>query len=275
MDLAKPVGLKLRVLSSELDTKSILTIKGKEIGGKEKLVIAGPCAIESFEQMRTIAASLCDNGVYVLRGGAFKPRTSPYSFQGLRHDGIKLMHDVVEEFGMISISEMVDTALADLFHNYIDIIQIGSRNMQNFELLKVAGQMGKPIFLKRGFMATLEEFLNAAEYIIHHGNSRIILCERGIRTFETFTRNTLDIAGIVLLKRYTRFPVFADISHALGRKDIAPEIAKAVLVAGADGLMLEVHQNPQSAKSDNFQQLTLKEFTMLKKNIKPYLHAKD
>ncbi len=271
MDLVKPDGLKLRVLSSGNAEKTIISCKGREIGGREKIVIAGPCAIESAEQMRTIADSLCKNGVFVLRGGAFKPRTSPYSFQGMRQEGVKLMHEVVEEFGMISISEMVDTALADLFHKYIDIIQIGSRNMQNFELLKIAGQMGKPIFLKRGFMATLEEFLNAAEYVVHHGNSQIMLCERGIRTFETFTRNTLDIAGMVLLKRYTRFPVFADISHALGRKDIAQEIASAVLVAGADGLMVEVHQEPESAQSDNFQQLSLQEFSILKDNITPYL----
>jgi 3-deoxy-7-phosphoheptulonate synthase len=272
MYLETPQHLNLKIIRQLESPTRTIRIRDVVIGDGQKVLIAGPCAVESESQLHTIASRLTQAGVRILRGGAYKPRTSPYAFQGMREQGIYLLANVARIYNMVTISEMVDTRLADFFNDYIDIIQIGSRNMQNYELLKVAGQMNKPIFLKRGYMATVEETLNAAEYLLINGNQNIILCERGIRTFETSTRNTLDLAGMVLLKRYTSLPVFVDVSHALGRKDILPEISKAVLATDCDGLMMEVHHDPAQARSDADQQLTLDEFLILKDEIDQFLN---
>lgn len=271
MDLNKPLGMSLQVLRTPEKQQTVIKFGDLCVGGHGKVIMAGPCAVESYTQLDTVASFLKQYGVQVLRGGAYKPRTSPYSFQGLRKQGVKILHEVATKHSMLSISEMLDTSFRSLFEKYIDIIQIGSRNMQNFELLKLVGKMNKPVFLKRGFMATLEEYLYAAEYIMLQGNSQVMLCERGIRTFETYTRNTLDLAGMVLLKKYTHLPVIVDVSHSLGRKDIISEVTKAVLAAGADGIMIEVHNNPAVAKSDKFQQLSLDEFVGFRQEIAKFV----
>lgn len=244
---------------------SVFDIKGIQFG-LAPLLIAGPCSIESYEQLDTIARSLSSAGVRVLRGGAFKPRTSPYSFQGLGVEGLKMLQEIGKTYGMVTVSEITSEKDLDSAE-YIDIIQIGSRNMQNFSLLKAVGRSGRPVLLKRGFMCTLEEFLLAAEYIYSTGNAEIILCERGIRTFETSTRFTLDIGAIALLKKETHLPVIVDISHSLGRKDIIQPVAKAVLASGIDGIMVEVHNDPAHALSDAKQQLTLEEFNELRNSL--------
>lgn len=224
------------------------------------MMIAGPCSVESRDQLMTVAFALKNAGVTVLRGGAFKPRTSPYDFQGLGLEGLKIMKEVADETGMVTISEIMSPSQIDIAARYIDIFQIGARNMQNFDLLKAVGQSGHPVLLKRGLSATLEEFILAAEYILHGGNDRVMLIERGIRTFEKWTRNTLDISAVPLLKQETHLPVYVDVSHATGRKDILLSCAKAALAAGADGIMVEVHPNPQAALSDAKQQINIDEF---------------
>lgn len=224
-------------------------------------LIAGPCAIEDEQQMETVAAALSAQGVKYIRGGAFKPRTSPYSFQGLGFDGLKMMRTIADRHHLKIVSEIMTPRQLENAGPLIDIIQIGARNMYNYDLLKELGHCQKPILLKRGLSATIEEFMLAAEYIAQEGNNQIILCERGIRTFERATRNTLDISAVPLLKNQTSLPVMVDISHAAGRKDLLQPLAKAALAAGADGLMLEVHPWPAGALSDAQQQLDLTEFT--------------
>jgi 3-deoxy-7-phosphoheptulonate synthase len=223
-------------------------------------MIAGPCSIESRDQLSTVVNAMNIEGVNVLRGGAFKPRTSPYDFQGLGEEGLKIMKEVADKAGMVSICEVLSPSHIELASPYIDILQIGARNMQNFELLKAAGQAQKPVLLKRGFAATLEEFLLAAEYILYHGNDQVMLIERGIRTYEKWTRNTLDISAVPILKLETHLPIFVDVTHSTGRKDIMLACAKAALAAGADGIMVEVHPNPQAALSDAKQQMDIGEF---------------
>lgn len=242
---------------------TLVQVNGTTIGGEAQVMIAGPCSVESYEQLRTVAAALKQSGVTIMRGGAFKPRTSPYDFQGLGIDGLKMLKEVGDEFGLATISEIVHPDHIELAGQYIDIIQIGARNMQNFELLKAAGQARIPVLLKRGIAATLEEFVHAAEYIAVNGNDRILLIERGIRTYEKWTRNTLDISAVPLLKQETHLPVLVDISHSTGRKDILLPCAKAALAAGADGLMVEVHPDPQTALSDAAQQLDIPQFEQL------------
>ncbi|WP_059053719.1 bifunctional 3-deoxy-7-phosphoheptulonate synthase/chorismate mutase [Paenibacillus senegalimassiliensis] len=242
---------------------TLIQVKGTTIGGAAQVMIAGPCSVESYEQLRTVAAALKQSGVTIMRGGAFKPRTSPYDFQGLGIDGLKMLKEVGDEFGLATISEIVHPDHIELAGQYIDIIQIGARNMQNFELLKAAGQAQIPVLLKRGIAATLEEFVHAAEYIAVNGNDRILLIERGIRTYEKWTRNTLDISAVPLLKQETHLPVLVDISHSTGRKDILLPCAKAALAAGADGIMVEVHPDPQTALSDAAQQLDIPQFEQL------------
>lgn len=226
-------------------------------------IIAGPCSVENELMMDTTAKKLSELGVKFLRGGAYKPRTSPYDFQGLKEEGLKILHDVAKKYGLIAVSEIVDTKHIDTMIKYVDVLQIGSRNMHNFELLKEVGRSKHSVLLKRGMCATVEEFKLAAEYIACEGNPNIIMCERGIRTFETTTRNTLDIACAAILKKETKLPVIVDLSHSLGRKDIIKEVAQAVIALGIDGLMIEVHCNPQIALSDSFQQLNLVEFEKL------------
>jgi 3-deoxy-7-phosphoheptulonate synthase/chorismate mutase len=253
---------KSRLLVSR-DHKSedtIINIKQAVIGGSSHMLIAGPCSVESRDQIVRVASALKKAGLTVLRGGAFKPRTSPYDFQGLGEEGLKIMKDVADEFGLVTISEIMSPAQIDTADRYIDIFQIGARNMQNFDLLKVVGQTKKPILLKRGLSATLKEFMLAAEYILHQGNDQVMLIERGIRTFETATRNTLDISAVPILKLETHLPVLVDVSHSTGRKDILLPCAKAALAAGADGIMVEVHPNPPAALSDAKQQVNIDEF---------------
>ncbi|AIE59904.1 bifunctional 3-deoxy-7-phosphoheptulonate synthase/chorismate mutase [Bacillus methanolicus MGA3] len=239
---------------------TIINIKQAVIGGFSHTLIAGPCSVESREQLVTVASVLKKAGLTVLRGGAFKPRTSPYDFQGLGEEGLKIMKDVADEIGLVTISEIMSPTQIDTAARYIDIFQIGARNMQNFDLLKAVGQTKKPILLKRGLSATLEEFMLAAEYILHQGNDRVMLMERGIRTFEKATRNTLDISAVPILKQETHLPVLVDVTHSTGRKDILLPCAKAALAAGADGIMVEVHPNPPAALSDAKQQVNIDEF---------------
>lgn len=238
------------------------------IGGGEPVIIAGPCAVENLEQMLTVVEGLSHLGITILRGGAFKPRTSPYSFQGLGLEGLKIMREAADRYGMKVVSEVMSAEHLEWAEDYVDMIQIGARNMQNFELLKEAGHCKKPVLLKRGLAATLEELVLAAEYIYARGNTQIVLCERGIRTFEHWTRNTLDLSAVPILKLKTHLPIMVDVSHSTGRKDIIVPISRAAIAAGADGLMVEVHNNPAIARSDAHQQLDLQEFETLVNAIK-------
>lgn len=239
---------------------TIVSIGDVQVGAGSPIMIAGPCSVESLEQVREVAAALKQAGMTVMRGGAFKPRTSPYDFQGLGIEGLKILKQVSEEFGLKTISEIVHPAHIEIAADYIDVIQIGARNMQNFELLKAAGDSHLPILLKRGLAATIDEFIHAAEYIVSRGNKQVMLIERGIRTYEKATRNTLDISAVPILKQETHLPVLVDVTHSTGRKDILAPCAKAALAAGADGVMVEVHPNPAVALSDAAQQLNIEEF---------------
>ncbi len=241
-------------------TASKILIRGIEIGGTQPVIIAGPCAVESEEQILEIADFVKEQGAHGLRGGVFKPRSSPYSFQGLGQSGLEYLALAREKTGLFIVIEITSTEQINLVADYADLIQIGARNMQNFELLKAVGRCNKPVLLKRGLSATIKELLQAAEYILYEGNQNVILCERGIRTFETATRNTLDINAIPLLKQLTHLPVFADPSHGTGRSDLVMPVAKAILSAGADGLIIEVHPNPVTALSDGIQSLDFKAF---------------
>jgi len=235
--------------------------------------MAGPCAVESRDQLFRTARSVRTAGANILRGGAFKPRSSPYSFQGLGEDGLKLLYQIRQETGMPVVTEVMDTRQVELVASYADMIQIGSRNMQNYPLLKEAGICRKPVLLKRGMMATIEEYLMAAEYILSHGNEQVILCERGIRTFETSTRNTLDLSAVPVLKRLTHLPVIVDPSHGTGVRWLVPSMAKAAIAVGADGLIMEVHFNPEEALCDGYQSLSLDEFDLLMADLKKIAQA--
>ncbi|PLR98171.1 bifunctional 3-deoxy-7-phosphoheptulonate synthase/chorismate mutase [Bacillus sp. T33-2] len=239
---------------------TVVDVKGVKVGDGIPDFVFGPCAVESYEQVATVAQAVKAKGFNLLRGGAYKPRTSPYDFQGLGIEGLKILKRVADEFDMAVISEIVNPADIETAVNYIDVIQIGARNMQNFELLKAAGSANKPVLLKRGLAATIEEFINAAEYIMAQGNGQIILCERGIRTYERATRNTLDISAVPILKKETHLPVMVDVTHSTGRRDLLLPTAKAALAIGADGVMAEVHPDPAVALSDNAQQMDLKQF---------------
>lgn len=244
-------------------TDTIVAVGDTWIGGGSLAVMAGPCAVEDRAQMRTVAEALCQVGVKILRGGAFKPRTSPYSFQGLGHRGLKILAEVGAEFGLAVVTEVVRPEDVFLVARYADILQVGSRNMQNFALLDAVGGCARPVLLKRGMMSTIEEMLQAAEYILYRGNRQVMLCERGIRTFETYTRNTFDINAVPALKGLTHLPVIADPSHGTGKRDLVDAVAKAAIVAGADGLIVEVHPHPEEALSDGAQSLTLEGFARL------------
>lgn len=247
---------------------TVIQLGDVTIGGGTPVMIAGPCSVESYEQVRTVAAALKEAGITVMRGGAFKPRTSPYDFQGLGIEGLKILKEVASEFGLKTISEIVDPAHIELACDYIDVIQIGARNMQNFELLKAAGDVRTPILLKRGLAATIDEFVHAAEYILSRGNTQIMLIERGIRTYEKATRNTLDISAVPILKQETHLPVLVDVTHSTGRKDIMAPCAKAALAAGADGVMVEVHPDPATALSDAAQQFNIPQFQEFYNQVK-------
>lgn len=244
-----------------------IKIGDSSIGGGDFAVIAGPCSVESEEQILTVAREVKKSGAKFLRGGAFKPRTSPYSFQGLGGKGLDLLKLARQETGLYIVSEILSADWLDRFVEDVDIIQIGARNMQNFSLLKELGRINKPVILKRGMSATMEEWLMSAEYIMSEGNRNVILCERGIRTFENYTRNTFDISAIPMIKHYSHLPVIADPSHATGLWWMVEPLAKASVVAGADGLMVEVHPNPEKALSDGAQSLTLENYKRMMKEI--------
>lgn len=239
---------------------TIVEVKGTKIGGGNLSHVFGPCAVESYEQVAEVAKTLKENGIKILRGGAFKPRTSPYDFQGLGIEGLKILRQVADEYDLAVISEVVEPGMIEEAAKYLDIIQIGARNMQNFELLKAAGQIDKPVLLKRGLAATIEEFVLAAEYIVSNGNPNVILCERGIRTYEKATRNTLDITAVPILKKETHLPVLVDVVHSTGRRDLLLPASKAALAIGADGIMAEVHPDPATALSDAAQQMDIPQF---------------
>ncbi|MFN4071381.1 MAG: bifunctional 3-deoxy-7-phosphoheptulonate synthase/chorismate mutase [Thermus caldifontis] len=241
--------------------------------GEKPLLIAGPCSIESEEQMMETARFLSAKGVRVLRGGAFKPRTSPYGFQGLGVEGLRLGRKAADAFGMVFVTEVMDTRDVEVVAEYADILQIGARNMQNFALLKEVGRSGKPVLLKRGLAATMEEWFYAAEYILSQGNEQVILAERGIRTFERWTRNTLDLSAVALAKRETHLPVVVDVTHAAGRTDLLAPLARAALAVGADGVHVEVHPNPKVALSDNQQQMDFQQFEAFLETIEDLLGA--
>ena len=242
---------------------TVVKVGDLEIGGGKIAIIAGPCAVESEEQLMTIARAVKAQGAQALRGGAFKPRTSPYSFQGLGEEGLKLLQKAKAETGMPIVTEIMDQEQFDMVCEYTDILQIGARNMQNFSLLKQAGKSKKPVLLKRGLSATIEEFLMAAEYIMSQGNPNIILCERGIRTFETYTRNTLDLSAIPAIKELSHLPIIVDPSHAAGKWRMVEPLSKAAIAVGADGLIIEVHHQPELALSDGAQSLKPEKFASL------------
>ena len=242
---------------------SVIKIKDVEIGGNKIVMIAGPCSIESEEQVFRLAETVAKSGAKILRGGAFKPRTSPYSFQGLGEEGLKYIRAAADEFGLLVITEVMQIDQIELIDKYADIFQIGARNMQNFSLLKEIGNTKKPVMLKRGLAATIEEWLMSAEYILSSGNPNVFLCERGIRTFEKYTRNTFDLSAIPVVHKKSHLPVIADPSHATGFRDQVPPMARAAVAAGADGLMIEIHYDPEHALSDGPQALLPDEFLQL------------
>jgi 3-deoxy-7-phosphoheptulonate synthase len=243
------------------------------VGGDAVVIMAGPCAVESREQTLTIARAVKAVGARLLRGGAYKPRTSPYSFQGLGEEGLQILAEAREATGLPVVTEVLDTSTLDLVARYADCLQIGARSMQNFELLKMAGRSGKPILLKRGMSATLEEFLLAAEYVLAEGNPNVVLCERGVRTFNDFTRNTLDLAIVPAVERLSHLPIFVDPSHGTGRRDKVLPMSRAAVAAGADGLAIEVHHRPEEALSDGPQALTPEIFADLMGKVRPVVEA--
>ena len=267
-----PISQPYKVVSRQMQPlKTVIKVNGCAIGGDNFIVIAGPCSVESEEQILTTARAVKAAGAHILRGGAFKPRTSPYDFQGLEEEGLKLLRKAKQETGLAIISEVMADADVDLLDEYVDVIQVGARNMQNFALLKRLGALRKPIMLKRGLSSTLKELLLSAEYIASKGNTQIMLCERGVRTFETYTRNTLDLAAIPALGELSHLPIIVDPSHGTGRRSLIPPMVKAGIAAGADGMMVEVHPNPEMAFSDGAQSLTLESFAAMMTNVKPYL----
>ena len=249
---------------------SVVQVGPTAIGPDNLTIMAGPCAVETQEQLMSIAHAVKAAGATILRGGAYKPRTSPYSFQGLEEEGLRYMQEAKKETGLATICEVVSNEAIEAAVKYVDMIQIGARNMQNFILLKEAGRSGLPVLLKRGLSATIDEWLNAAEYIIAEGNPNVVLCERGIRTFETTTRNTLDLSAVPVLKEKTHLPVIVDPSHATGVYKYVSPLAKAAVACGADGLMIEVHNDPAHALSDGPQSLTFEKFARLTEELTPY-----
>jgi 3-deoxy-7-phosphoheptulonate synthase len=250
---------------------TIVDVGGVDVGGNGVVVVGGPCAVESLDQTRTIAEGVKRAGGQLFRGGAYKPRTSPYSFQGLGEPGLEILARVREEFDLPIITEAIDHESLQLVDRYADCIQIGARNMQNFALLKALGACGRPVLLKRGMSSTIRELLMSAEYIVAHGNPNVILCERGIRTFETVTRNTCDIAAIAALGELTHLPVILDPSNATGKRSLVPALCRAGVAIGADGLLVEVHPWPEKAISDGAQSLDLSQFRKMMQDLRPYL----
>ena len=270
MPILKPYKLVSREFKSE---DSVINVDGVKIGGKKLIVMAGPCSVENFEMLLDIGKKVKKAGASILRGGAFKPRSSPYSFQGLGEEGLKFLKDVKKETGLKVITEVMDTRDVWMVEKYADILQVGARNMQNFNLLKEVGLSKKPVLLKRGMSATVKEFLMSAEYVLSAGNFNCILCERGIRTFEDATRFTLDLNAVPLIKQLSHLPVIVDPSHGTGKWDLVSPMAKAAIAAGADGLIIEVHSNPEEAYSDGEQSLLPYRFDSMMKELKAVAKA--
>ena len=264
MHVQEPYKLANRAFHPE---DSVVDVSGVKVGGKNLALIAGPCSVESYEQVLGIAKEVKASGANMLRGGAFKPRTSPYSFQGLGLEGLDILCAVKEEVGLPIVTELMSDRYLDVFNEKVDLIQIGARNMQNFDLLKELGQLDRPILLKRGLNATFEEWIMSAEYIMASGNENVILCERGIRTFESYTRNTLDLQSVPVLHKLTHLPIIVDPSHAGGKWWLVDSMAKASVAAGADGLMIEVHNDPENALCDGAQSLKPKKYDGLLKEL--------
>ncbi|MEX2089737.1 MAG: 3-deoxy-7-phosphoheptulonate synthase [Bacteroidota bacterium] len=263
--ITEPYKLASRTFKRE---GSVFDIGGLKVGGDDVVVMAGPCSVESEKQIFSIAESVSKAGAKILRGGAFKPRTSPYAFQGMGEEGLKLMRAAADKYGLKVITEVMDKSQIDLVEQYADILQVGARNMQNFTFLRDLGKASKPIMLKRGLAATIDEWLMSAEYILSGGNQQVMLCERGIRTFETATRNTMDIGAIPVVKKKSHLPIIADPSHAIGLRDKVIPMARASVAAGADGIIVEVHNDPDHAKSDGAQSLFPDQFSQMMKEVR-------
>jgi 3-deoxy-7-phosphoheptulonate synthase len=268
IQILKPYKLASREFKKE---DSVVPVNGDSIGGRRIALIAGPCSVESREQILETARQVKTAGARFLRGGAFKPRTSPYCFQGMEEEGLKLLAEAKTDTGLPVVTEVMNPREIDLVARYADVMQVGARNIQNFSLLKELGRVDKPVLLKRGMMTTIKEFLMSAEYVLASGNKNVIMCERGIRTFETMTRNTLDINCIPVLKKETHLPVIVDPSHATGHWDLVESMSRASIAAGADGLIIEVHPDPANALSDGPQSLKPKKFSRLVENLKPFV----
>jgi len=263
--ITEPFKLASRAFQKE---NTLIKVKNVVLGGRDVVVMAGPCSIESEEQIFKLAEIVSKNGGKILRGGAFKPRSSPYSFQGLGETGLELMRKAADAHNLVMVTEILEPAQISLIGKYTDIFQVGARNMQNFSLLKELGKVGKPVLLKRGLSGTIEELLMSAEYILSGGNKEVILCERGIRTFETYTRNTFDLSAIPVVQKRSHLPIIADPSHAVGLRDKVIPLARAAVAAGADGLMVEVHHEPEKALSDGPQALLPSQFAELMSQIR-------
>ena len=260
---------KYKLVSREFKQEnSIIDVGGVKIGGGEPVVMAGPCAVESMDQLMEAAQAVAAGGAQFLRGGAYKPRTSPYDFQGMAEDGLRMLRKAADKFNLKVVTEVLDQRTVEEVAEYTDVLQIGARNMQNFQLLKEVGRAGRPVLLKRGLCSTIKEWLNAAEYVMSSGCDDVILCERGIRTYETYTRNTLDLSAVVAVKELSHLPIIVDPSHGTGRRSMVRPMAKAAIAAGADGLIIEVHPHPEVALCDGDQSLTPEEFKKVMAEIK-------
>jgi 3-deoxy-7-phosphoheptulonate synthase len=259
------------VAKTDAHSRSVIEVRGIEIGGNDFVVMAGPCAVESESQLLQTADAVAEAGARILRGGAYKPRSSPYAFQGLGVEGLKILRKAREATGLAIVTEVMSEQDVELVADYADIMQVGTRSMENYALLEALGECGRPVLLKRGMTATLEDLLRSAQVIAGAGNPHIILCERGIRTFETATRNTLDIAAVPVLKTVSHLPVIVDPSHAAGVRSLVPALSRAAAVVGADGLIVEVHPSPDEALSDGIQSLTFGEFRRMMTDLQPYL----
>ncbi|MGB3496085.1 MAG: 3-deoxy-7-phosphoheptulonate synthase [Elainellaceae cyanobacterium] len=259
---------KLAAKASSQKHSVIHLTESVSVGGEDLLIIAGPCSVESQEQMDTVAQQI-SGSVQALRGGVYKPRTSPYAFQGMGQDGLEILNNIRHRYDIPVVTEVMAISQIEAVADHADVLQVGSRNMQNFDLLKALGQIDKPVVLKRGLAATVEEFVMAAEYILAHGNSNVILCERGIRSFDTYTRNILDLGAVVALKQITHLPVVVDPSHATGKRELVPDLARAAIACGADGLLIECHPVPEESVSDARQTLSLDDMNALVRSLKP------
>ena len=274
VDRVYPVTKPYKLASREnREEDTVVRVRDVEVGGGNFTIIAGPCSVENREQMMETAAGVKKCSAQMLRGGAFKPRTSPYTFQGLGEEGLKLLKEASDMTGMPIVTEVMNPKDLDVVLRYADVLQIGARNIQNFSLLKLVGQTNKAVLLKRGMSTTIQEFLMSAEYVMSEGNADVMLCERGIRTFETATRSTLDISAVPVLKKETHLPVLIDPSHAAGKREYVPALSKAAVAAGADGLLIEVHYKPEIAVSDAAQQLNIKDYCLLVKQMKKIAEA--